>query len=56
MEIIEISLNKHISENAIIFMCSCDEEQSGKYGTEWILNTNIIDNLKLVIGEVADIY
>lgn len=47
-----LSLNKHIPENTIIFMCSCDEEQSGKYGTEWILeNTNIIDNLKLVIGE-----
>ncbi|MFQ7520889.1 MAG: M20/M25/M40 family metallo-hydrolase [Clostridium sp.] len=53
MEIMRnLSLNKHIPENTIIFMCSCDEEQSGKYGTEWILeNTNIIDNLKLVIGE-----
>ena len=28
-----LSLNKHIPENTIIFMCSCDEEQSGKYGT-----------------------
>ncbi len=39
-------------KNTIIFMCSCDEETTGKYGTEWLLgNTNILDNVKLVLGE-----
>lgn len=50
MENIYLSDKKH--KNTIIFLCTCDEESDGQYGTKWIIdNTNILDNVKLVLGE-----
>lgn len=53
MEIMkDLSLRNQKPKNTIIFICSCDEEQEGKYGTAWILdNTNILENVRLVLGE-----
>lgn len=53
MEIMkDLSFKKQKPKNTIIFMCSCDEEQGGKYGTKWLLeNTTILKNVKLVLGE-----
>ena len=39
-------------KNTLIFICSCDEEGDGKYGTDWLFNNNYISNsIKLVFGE-----
>lgn len=39
-------------KNTLIFICSCDEESDGKYGTDWLLNnTSVSNNIKLVFGE-----
>ena len=39
-------------KNTLIFICSCDEEGDGKYGTDWLLNnTPVSNNIKLVFGE-----
>lgn len=47
-----IYLSDKKPKNTIIFLCTCDEESGGKYGTKWVINnTNILDNVKLVFGE-----
>lgn len=39
-------------KNTLIFICSCDEESDGRFGTEWLLNnTPVSNNIKLVFGE-----
>lgn len=48
----DIYSNEKKPKNTIVFLCSCDEESDGQYGTKWIVdNTNILDNVKLVLGE-----
>ena len=48
----DIYLSNKKPKNTIAFLCSCDEESDGEYGTKWIVdNTNILDNVKLVLGE-----
>ena len=39
-------------KNTLIFICSCDEESDGKFGTKWLLNNIPVSNsMKLVFGE-----
>lgn len=39
-------------KNTLIFICSCDEEGDGKYGTDWLFNNTPVSNsIKLVFGE-----